>query len=593
MITAPLKRHKTISPLRPFIAYDLETTRIKAGTPKVLYITAHGENFRLAKPIIGKDPDRCFLDILENFFLVPDLIKYRFIAWNANNFDVYFIAAVLMKSPKWVVRPYVTRSKSLRGLRVMEKGNEKKVWFEFLDGLAMTGLFGKTLKSFVGMFAPDFPKLDLDFGQTEFDYKNPEHVKYAKRDSEALYHAMKEVNRIVRELTGNELQPTIGNLAIKYLVSKIPEETLIWQAPVEIQDRLHTTVKRGGYCWVQQQFAGPVWKYDINQAYAAAMRDCDLPAGRCFFTPDFIPDKPGVYHVYIGRGQESEIPFYYRESVNNLGSFTAGAYVDTWLTNIEIEHLIRDGWLVDFLEGYHWDQSFNLSEMVNDLERLRFSDPKGPNGPLGTMVKYIGNNAYGKTLEQLEGIELLMALECPDGYMQYAAENVDLDRVYFKFGNPFPRNYHRPQLGDFITAHVRLIVRDAALQKPDAFLYADTDCVVYSEPVNFLDIHPKRYGAWKQETDGDHAIIIGKKVYWCDKEKTRKAKGLYTKKLVKDDFEKWHNGEIPLQEQVQRQNFVKFIAGTPMFLDRERHGTDVTQSEQAILIGDRFYPITR
>ena len=597
MIRPPLKRHQVKSKIKPFVAYDLETTRIKAGTPDVLYITAHGEKFRLSKPIIGKDPQLCLLHILENFFLKPEYKNYRFIAWNGNNFDAYFIADALTKSKRWMIRPYVTRSKALRGLRVMEVGT-KNAW-EFLDGVAMTGLFGRSLASFVAMFAPNYPKYKIDFEETEFDISDPEHIKYAERDSEALYHALLEVNRIVRELTGNELQPTIGNLAIKYLQSKIPEDVLVWEAPFELRDTLYTTVKRGGYCWIQKQYAGPVWKYDLNQAYAAAMRECELPAGRCFYTKGYIPGKPGVYRVYIGRLAESPIPFYYRPSDRNLGAFTAGAYVDTWLCSSEIEHLIRDGWLVDFVYGFHWEESFQLLEMVNELERLRFTDPKGPNGPLGTMVKYIGNSAYGKTLERLEGIELVMAAECPEGYSNYLADMAFLEdaphlkNIYFKFRDPFKRNYHRPQIGDFITSHVRIVVREAALLNADAFLYADTDSVVYSEPVNFLDIDPTRYGAWKQETNGEHAILIGKKVYWCDEGETRKAKGLYTKKLTKRDFEKWQRGELPVQQQVQRQNFVKFISGMPMFGDRERTGTNVQQSDQAMLIGDRFHPITR
>ena len=533
MIRPPLQRRQITSARRPYVAYDLETTRIQAGTPTVKYITAYGENFNVSRPTMGKDPQLCLLHILERFFLKPEYKGYRYIAWNGNNFDAYFIADALTKSNRWLVKPYVTRSKALRGLRVLE--NDTKNYWEFLDGVAMTGLFGKSLASFVAMFAPDYPKLKIDFDTTEFDPKNPDHVAYAERDSEALYHALLEVNRIVSELTGNELQPTIGNLAIKYVQSRIPEETMVWEAPYELRDTLYTTIKRGGYCWIQKQFAGPVWKYDINQAYASAMRDCALPAGRCFHTKSYIPDRPGVYHVYIGRLAESPIPFYYRPSDKNIGAFTAGAYVDTWLTSTEIEHLIRDGWLVEYVEGFHWDEYFHLTEMVAELERLRFSDPKGPNGPLGTMVKYIGNSAYGKTLERLEGIELVMAADCPEGYSNYLADMAHLEdapylkNIYFKFRDPFSRVYHRPQIGDFITAHVRIVVREAALQNPDAFLYADTDSVVFSEPVQFLDVDPKRYGAWKQETDGDHAILIGKKVYWCDEGQTRKAKGLYTK----------------------------------------------------------------
>ena len=588
----PLKRRRIGARKCEFVAYDLETTRIAEGTPELLYITAYSEDFVYSNPIIGKDRLETLYQILDTHFFTPQNNKRRFIAWNANNFDVYFIAQAVLKSDKWQLRPYLTRSKSMRGLRVMDKEQPNKIFFEFLDGVAMTGLHGKKLKWFVDMFAPDYPKLDLDFDQTEFDYTNPDHVAYAERDSEALYYAMKEVNRIVVELTGNDLQPTIGNLAIKFLMSKIPDSVLIWKPPPDVYDALHGSLKRGGYCWVQRQYDGPVWKYDLNQAYAAAMRDCKLPSGRCVHTWEYQPGLCGVYRCYVGRGVQSEIPFYYRTIDKHIGAFTAGAYVETWLTTIEIEHLIRDGWLVEIIEGSYWEEYFCLADMVNELEALRFSDPGGPNGPLGTMVKFIGNNAYGKTLERLDGLEIIMALDCPPGFISYQAENPEMDHVWCMMKDPYPRDYHKPQIGVFITAHVRMLVREAALQCAGAFLYADTDCVVFSESVDFLDVDPKRYGAWKQETNGERAIIIGKKVYYCEKDEQKKAKGLIIKKLEKQDFEEWFTGRLPIQTQLQRQNFVKFMSGSDMFRDSERTGTDVAQSQQSHLIKGRFYPVT-
>jgi hypothetical protein len=231
--------------------------------------------------------------------------------------------------------------------------------------------------------------------------------------------------------------------------------------------------------------------------------------------------------------------------------------------------------------------------MVDELERLRLTDPEGPNGPLGTMVKYIGNNAYGKTLERLDGLELVMAMECPPEFIHYRVESPEFDDVYCRMKEPFKRDYHRPQIGIFITAHVRLLVREAALQASEDFIYADTDCVVFSRPVDFLDVDPKRYGAWKQESDGDPSIYVAKKAYWSEKDNTRKAKGLRTKELQRADYEAWIAGRAPVQNQVQRQNFVKFMGDMYMFLENERTGTDVALSDQALLVGDRFYPITR
>lgn len=597
-----LKKTEIKTRKRKFIAYDFETTRIKAGTPIPLYLTAYGESFKVAVNLTNKnfnDNERTIwnylCEILETYFLTKDNKKISFVAWNGNNYDAYFIARALLESEKYLLRPYLTNSKSMRGLKVIDKENKGMYW-EFLDGISMTGSQGKKLKDFIKSFAPDFPKLELDFEETEFDANNKYHCEYAMRDSEGLYHALINCNKIVNKLTGHDLQTTIGNIAIKYFEQQIPDGVLIWRPANELYDLLHSDVKRGGYCWVQKQYKGPIWKYDLNQAYAAAMRDCKLPSHSCVGTLEFQPDKPGIYHVFIQRLKQSEIPFYYKTIDKKIGMFTNGALVETWLTSIEIEHLIKDGWLIDFVEGYYWEQSFNMKQMVDNLETLRFSDPEGPSGPLGTMVKYIGNNAYGKTLENLEGMELVFSKNKPDEFLPYDEFDKQLEFVWFRMREVVLRNYHQPQIGCFITAHVRVVLREAALLNPEKWLYADTDANAFSESMdNKLNIDSKKYGAWKKETDGEIYYIIGKKIY-CNlkenvKEQIKKAKGLNIKNLTVKDFEGWFEGKIPIQKQVQKQNFVKFISGQDMFKDLERNGTDINKSKQAKLIDDKFYPL--
>ena len=103
------------------IGYDLETTRIESGTPRLLYITAYGEQLRVSLPIVGHDRLEHLKQILESSFLLPEFNKAMFVAWNANNFDAYFVAAALLKSDRWLLFPYMTASKALRGLKVKSK----------------------------------------------------------------------------------------------------------------------------------------------------------------------------------------------------------------------------------------------------------------------------------------------------------------------------------------------------------------------------------------------------------------------------------------------------------------------------------------
>lgn len=570
----PFKRHERRPRVKRMIAYDLETSRIQKGTPRPLYITAFGEKFCLS---MGVKSLPHLAEIVTARLLDPDLSGVRYVGWNANNFDSYFIGAALLHCPEYTLRPYLTRGKTLRGLKVTSRENTKLSW-EFLDGMSMTGLLcalkskpGESAKSFFATFAPEFDQQGIiDFEKEEFDALNIEHVRYAERDSEGLYVGLMRVRDILREHFNIDLAPTIGNTGIRIFQANMPENLNVWAPALPVVEALRKYAMRGGFVCVNRKFKGPVWKYDLNQAYAAAMREAWLPCGRCVHTDHINRFAPtGIYRLSAAH-RTNRVPFYYR-NITEDSIQAKNEITDTWLTSIEIDQLKVEGWKIEITEGYFWDEVFNMRAYVDKLETLRASDPLGPNGALGTMVKYIGNNSYGKTVEQLDGIELVLSKDCPDGFNDYQAETDLLQHVWFRFCDPIPREYHQPQLGAFITAHVRMVVRRAALLDPESWLYADTDCVVFDRPID-LNCHPKKYGFWKLEADGVPYRIIAPKVYSTVGGSVMHAKGLNIKKLTDADFEKWYNGVSPRQKQVQRNNWVKVMTGADMYLEREKVG---------------------
>jgi len=572
----PLKNKKTWCRKAPIYAYDFETTNIAVGTPDLKYLTAfgydkNGEKFKISQRVTSLEQLKY---ILITEFLVPERKGARYVAWNGNKFDALFIGLSLLDTD-YIIRPYLTKSKSLRGMRITEKDNDKMYW-EFLDGIAMTGII-KKLSQFIASFAPEFPKLDLDFSKTEFDPFNPQHIEYAERDSEGLYYALMNCDKIVEDLTdGLRLTPTIGNLGIKYLQKKMPKDVLVWQPPPDCKDAIHESAMRGGFCFMAHKYRGKTWKYDINQAYAAAMRDAELPSGRCGSVYCFQPDMPGIYLINASTNVLSKIPFYYKDAVTGKALFSNSEITNAWITSTEYKQLTGEGWQIEILQGWAWSNTFNLADMVNELEVLRHSDPEGPSGPLGLMCKMIGNNAYGKTAERLDGIELILSADCPDGFAPYDPEN--LPYVWFKFNEEkIFRPYHQPQLGAFITAHVRMVVRQAALLAGMAWIYADTDCIACSAPAKGLDIHPKRYGAWKQETDGELFQFIAKKVYNEPGKSCRHAKGLNVKRVTDLEFDNWYKGKPPTQTQLQGANFIKVMSGFDMYVQRIKTGQKIKE----------------
>ncbi len=554
------------------IGYDLETTRIEAGTPRPLYITAYSQEpaFFLSQPVNNIDQLGA---ILQAQLLLPEFSGCRYVAWNGNKFDAYFIAAALLQlGPDYVIRPYLTKSKALRGMRVSLRENDKINW-EFLDGMSMTGIT-KPLKNFLKVFAPEYQKLEgPDFDAANFDASNPQHVAYAERDSEGLYHGMKAAEKIVVDNFGIPLQPTVGNLGIKVFQSHIPHDINVYPVPRDCLKLIKNNLMRGGFCFCNKKYHGPVWKYDINQAYAAAMREAWLPAGAATHGA-----KPHTHaRAYMARVTAAKkgdlVPFYCRDA-EGKAQFYVGEIPDAWLCKSEIDQLKAEGWKIKMHECWWWNDFFRMKKYVDKLEVLRHAGEGGAKGAQGEMVKAVGNNSYGKTVETLEGLEIVLAGECPPDYSSYQDEEDIFQNLWYRLGEPNLRDYHQPHIGAFITAHVRMVLRRAILLKPLAWLYADTDGIMFSEPVT-LDTDPKRYGAWKIEAEGEVFRIITKKVYANEDASEKHAKGVNINRLSARDFENWYNGIAPVQTQTQRQNFLDTMAGSHMFFERTKVGQKI------------------
>lgn len=502
------------------------------------------------------------------------------------------IAAALIREPDLVLRPYMTQSKALRGLRIVARediNNPRAKGWEFLCGIAVTGLAGFTLEKFVDNFAPDFPKLIdvIDFEREQFDPTNPDHCRYAYRDSEGLFHAITRAQQIMLDTFDEPLAVTMGGACIRIFQAHIPPDVVIEPLIPDLREIVSTYAMRGGFCYCAKRYSGPVWKYDINQAYASAMRETALPMGapnKSTFPPN--DDRPFLARI-VATKKDNRIPFYCR-TVGPSGRvssvFAFESIPETWITSSEYRQLQSEGWRIECRESWIWPGGFSMREYVDKLERLRTTCDGGPSGAIGTMVKATGNHSYGKTVEQIAPIEFLLSWECPDEYMPFYGDGADpISHVFFRIDEDRkPKAWHQPHLGAWITSHVRMVVRRATLIDPDAWLYADTDCAIFSRDVSDrLDIDPARYGAWKIEESGAHYQIIAKKVYSeIDEAKPvnklkRSAKGMHVKKLSADDFARWYEGSPPVQDQIQIQNFLSVMSGAEMYRLQTREGTRV------------------
>lgn len=589
------KQRKRAAKPALIIAYDLETTRIAPGTPRPLYITQFGNAVCFESELTDINH---LTRILLREFLIDVHEGAKFVAWNANRFDVYFIAAALILDGRFTLQPYMTRSKALRGLRVVRRVDDDGIeldpdhapTWEFLDGMAMLGLAGVSLEKFLLNFAPDYLKLKgaVDFTREDFDPRNPAHRAYAMRDSEGLFHGMMRAQSIMLRTFNEPLAVTMGGVCIKIFTAHVPRDVEVKPLIPDVEEIMRRHVLRGGFCFHVRKYSGPIWKYDINQAYASAMREAALPCGE-MMRDRFAPDDDALPFIIRikAKNPDNLVPFYYRSerggSIRSL--FATNEIHDTWITSIEYWQLVSEGWKIRVLDCWMWAQSFNMREFVDKLEVLRRKAEGGPSGPEGTMIKATGNHSYGKTLEQVEPLEYVLARECPPDALPYYGDGSDpLDFVFYRIDpDRKKKSHHQPQIGAFITAHVRMVLRRVALLRPESWIYADTDCVVFdSDMTALIDIDPTRYGAWKIEESGTPYLMIAKKVYTeipregSDPAKLHKsAKGLHVRKLAHADFESWFEGLPPEQDQTQLNNFLSVLVGAEMYRSQAREGTAV------------------
>lgn len=577
------------------IALDFETTNIPKGRAdtmrvKPLYATAWGERgLLLSKRLNGYgDLAAC----LASDLFTDERVNCRYVTWNGNRFDFNLIFDAIKDHlfDRYKVELFRASQAGIRGGLVISLADEKKRWYLW-DGIAMLGMAKRSLADFTAKFSPELQKRKRphSFDDKPFDPKDPEDIAYAEQDVESLYNALLKAESIIRDITGRGLQMTIGNAGIKYFQTQIPEDTQIWPLPNAWRHKLNESGKRGGFVFTERQYKGPVWQWDVNQAYAAAMREVDLPCGRHARTRKFIRRSPGIYDVTIAHDRTQRFPFYVRvwDEKNNRGDGALETYGDSVrcvITSDEYRYLDERGWNIQIHDGLVWSGSFRMAQMVDTLERYRREAIESDNAPLTEMVKAIGNNSYGKTGEVVPNYKHVMQKEKPTEDAM-ALDPLDPALIGYwivpeKRGNGLGtgRRFHRPQIAAFITASVRLKIYRHMEMDPEAFLKADTDSVTYSRPVDGIACDPVEYGKMKTEYAGANAIILGKKVYAVE-DKPGKwkfvCKGLNTRTLTVQDFERWYEyGEPPKQLQIQTLGPHRgFGEDSPQYKAIERHGT--------------------
>lgn len=579
------KRTLTKRPLQ-FLAFDIETTPIRIGTPTPKYITVKGEDVELESDLDNaKDLARFFTDHL----LVSRFNRYRFVGWNCGRFDIYFVLDALCAVKGVEILPMVGRGDVKAA--IIKRG---KLTFTLCDGKTMTGFNGGLddfLKAIIGEGKKD---LVLD-AKTEFNGRDPMHSLYAKWDSEGLYIAIKTFDQTLRTTFGAGLKATVGGFGISYFRGKMPENKWCRTPPEKCRDAIHKSAYRGGFVWCAKQHFGKVWHYDINQAYGGAMRSTQLPCGSIARTTRYRENQRGIYLVSGQWTTPAQIPFFATSIDKNGKAYRSNFYTKIidrcWLCDIEIEQLRSEGFVFQVYDGWVWSDTFDFSDAVNDLEKMRSQAAQGD--PIHLIVKAIGNTAYGKFADQGADFEYCISKDKPQGvgWFQYDPFETEKQNLWCRHtkNERYYNALYQPQIAAFVAASVRCQVRAACQREHENFLYADTDSIILSKPANALDLDSKKYGSWKTVSAGNKYIIVGRKVY-ADLD-SEQVKTTAVHNVTIEEIKKWYDGEPPKKSMLARRCALQTVFGFDMFYELERRGIDFANQKTIKLQNRRFYSI--
>lgn len=277
---------------------------------------------------------------------------------------------------------------------------------------------------------------------------------------------------------------------------------------------------RGGYTFCnpryqadddhQERWIGDGSVYDVNSLYPDVMYHRKLPIGfPVYFRGEYKQNDQYPLYIqfltcvcdikdgYLPTLQIKNNPFYCEtEYVYN----TEGT-IELAMTNIDLEVLYEhyDVTVISYNGGYMFRQATGLfCEYIDYWMHIKETTTGGQR----QIAKLMLNALYGKFATNPDVTSKIPYIK-DDGSVGYRLGEKEMrDPVY-------------TPMGCFITAWARYKTITAAQSVYDRFAYADTDSihVVGTQPVECIEVHPTKLGAWKHECNFDRAKYVRAKTY--------------------------------------------------------------------------------
>ena len=418
--------------------------------------------------------------------------------------------------------------------QIVIKKNKKK--YIMRDSYAV---YPAPLKDFAEQFSPDLAKLVFDFESVKFDPANPEHMKYAERDAQALRQCMINYNRSVEKLFGVSIGHTAAGTAIKGWQQSLSDEIIVNFSTDNENEKYIRGAYYGGIVFLTSNEQHQNCKtYDINSSYPYVMQTYPMPVGSPISVDNYVAGQLGIYEVEIETPQNLVIPILPCRNARGMMEWRQGRFI-TQITNFELEFALEHGYYLHAVHsGLVWKNTLNpFFDFIETCKKIR---AEYKDTAYERVAKLMQNSCYGKYGSKRQRTKIAIGREniLPEADAQLISENLDHVYAYQEYAVDMAC---KPEWAVFIAAYARLrLIATAYAIGVEHVLYGDTDSITLKESAttSHIDIG-SQYGQFKLEKEWTCFRAISPKTYagqLASGKWTGAGKGLSSKKMEAREY---------------------------------------------------------
>ena len=378
-----------------------------------------------------------------------------------------------------------------------------------------------SVRAMAGAFHLEMSKGDLDYAaERPLGYEpTPAELDYISRDIGIVAQALSI--QFDQGLT----QMTIGADALQEYKDLIGKFRDLFPELLPECDSFCRKAYKGGYCYCNPIHQGvlidsPGQVYDVNSMYPWAMHEKPMPYGDPIHFTGKPPENPD-YPLYIVEViadfslKAGKLPtvqvrgdkrFLEREYIRD-----SQGLMHLFMTSVDMELFLDayDVYELEYVQGYSFKATTNAFKLYID----KWMKVKAENtGALRTLAKLMLNSLHGKVAKNHD--------------VTGKHPIIEEDRVKLALNDEELSSTNYVPVGCFITAWSRWNLIRSANVCGDRFCYCDTDSIhiIGLEPVEGLEVHESRLGAWKQELVFTRAKYLHTKCYVEEYEKDGEKK---------------------------------------------------------------------